>query len=130
MQKQNPMIVGVGIDIIEIERVAEKILRNNGFRKKVFSENEIAYCESNGLNRMQHYAARFAAKEAFLKATGQGLLLSHDLNEIEVTVNDQGKPSINLTGALADLPKKHNWIFHLSLSHIQSAACAVVVIEV
>lgn len=122
------MIVGVGIDIIEVERMADKIGKGNGFREKVFSPNEITYCEAQGPNRAQHYAARFAAKEAFLKATGQGLQLSHELNEIEVVTNDDGKPDIHFRNKLAtDLPK--SWKVLVSLSHVQSAACAVVIIE-
>jgi holo-[acyl-carrier protein] synthase len=124
------MIEGIGIDIIEVERVAEKILRDNGFKEKVFSKNEIEYCEGAGSNKMQHYASRFAAKEAFLKATGKGLLLSHELHEIEIISNTDGKPDIKLLGSLAKLAKENHWAFHLSMSHIKSSACSVVVIEV
>ena len=122
------MIIGVGIDIIEVERVAEKVNKDSGFREKVFSPNEISFCEAKGPNQAQHYAARFAAKEAFLKATGHGLQLSHELNEIEVVTNDDGKPEIHFRKKLAnDLPK--NWKVLVSLSHVQSTACAVVIIE-
>jgi len=58
------MIAGLGIDIVEVERIAEKIEKDNGFRELVFSANEIAYCESKTY-KYEHYAARFAAKEAF-----------------------------------------------------------------
>ena len=124
------MIVGIGIDIIEVDRVAEKIQRDNGFKEKVFSKDEIKYCEAVGENKMQHYASRFAAKEAFLKATGKGLLLSHELHEIEVISNSDGKPDIHLLGSLAKLVEENNWIIHLSMSHVKSSTSAVVVIEV
>ena len=123
------MIIGVGIDIIEVERVAEKISKDNGFREKVFSKSEIDFCEEKGATKAQHYAARFSAKEAFLKATGMGMLLSNELNEIEVIVNGEGKPNINLTGKLSLLTKERKWSIHLSLSHVSSMSCAVVVIE-
>ena len=61
------MIIGIGIDIIEVERIAHRVGRDTGFREFVFSKNEIEYCESKA-HPFQHYAARFAAKEAFLKA--------------------------------------------------------------
>ncbi len=65
------MIFGTGIDIIEVERVRDRIASGNGFREYVFSEREIEYCETKA-NKYEHYAARFAAKEAFLKALGTG----------------------------------------------------------
>jgi holo-[acyl-carrier protein] synthase len=123
------MIVGVGIDIIEVERVAEKMAKDNGFREKVFSKMEIQFCESKGKNKAQHYAARFAAKESFLKATGKGLQLTHELNEIEIVCNNEGKPTINLLGHLASVVAEKKWNVHLSLAHVQSTACATVIIE-
>ena len=77
------MIIGIGIDMIEVDRVNEKIDRTKGFKEKIFSEGEILFCESRK-NKTQSYAARFAAKEAFLKATGLGLTLGYTLSEIEV----------------------------------------------
>ena len=123
------MIVGIGIDIVEVQRIAEKISNGNAFREKLFSESEIDFCESKGTNKAQHYAARFSAKEAFLKATGKGLLLSNDLSEIEVTANEDGKPEILLTGSLALFAKEKKWRIHVSLSHIRDTACAMVVLE-
>jgi holo-[acyl-carrier protein] synthase len=123
------MIVGIGIDIIEVERVAEKIAKGNGFKEKVFSLNEIEFCEGKGSNKAQHYAVRFAAKEAFLKATGKGLQLSHELHEIEVVNNENGKPEIRLKGGLANDFAKNKWTVHVSLSHVRLNACSVVVIE-
>jgi holo-[acyl-carrier protein] synthase len=123
------MILGVGIDMIEVERVIEKIDKNNGFKEKVFSENEITFCESKK-NKKENYAARFAAKEAFLKATGLGLMLGHQLSDIEVVNDDYGKPSINLKGDIKLKALENNWNkIHLSLSHLQNTACAVVIIE-
>lgn len=123
------MILGVGIDIIEVKRVEEKIAKQNGFKEKVFSKSEIEYCESNPMSKYQHYAARFAAKEAFLKASGMGLQLSHDLHEIKVTVNPDGKPAISITETIKKSLGDKPISFHVSLSHLESTACAVVILE-
>ena len=119
------MILGVGIDIIETERVAEK-LNKPGFKEKVFSRGELNYCQSQ-TDPAQHFAARFATKEAFLKAAGKGLQLSHDLADIEIVLNTDGKPEIALHNQLTSLFQNHR--FHVSLSHVQATACAVVIIE-
>lgn len=122
------MIVGVGIDMIEVDRVMEKIHKNNGFREKIFSMKEIEFCEVN--QKSQNYAARFAAKEAFLKATGWGLMLGNELSEIEITNDVNGKPFITLSGNFKAQAEQNNWNkIHLSLSHLQQIACAVVIIE-
>src|SRR6266702_2079128 len=114
------MIVGIGTDIVEVERLASKILKKE-FREKVFSKNEIDYCESMP-DKAQHYAARFSAKEAFLKAAGKGLLLTHDLNEIEIVHSEDGGPKLQLNGKLASDPTMKKWIIHVSLSHVASMA--------
>ena len=122
------MIVGVGIDMIEVDRVVNKVDKDNGFRNKVFSKAEIEFCESN--RRSENYASRFAAKEAFLKATGLGLLLGSELSEIEVVNDANGKPSFNLKGNFKLQAEQNSWNkIHLSLSHLQQIACAVVIIE-
>ena len=122
------MIAGIGIDLIECDRVMDKIKRDNGFREKVFSANEIAFCESN--RKAENYAARFAAKEAFLKATGFGLMLGYELSMIEVANDVNGKPYITLSGNFKIQAEQNNWnTIHLSLSHLQQVACAVVIIE-
>ena len=124
------MIVGIGIDMIEVDRVAEKIAMSEGFRDKIFSKEETAHCESKGKHKAKHYAARFAAKEAFLKATGFGLLLGYELSEIEVTMDAAGKPGLLLKGNFKTQALQHDWKFiHVSLSHLNDTACAVVVIE-
>jgi len=123
------MIAGLGIDIIEVERVAEKISKENGFRELVFSENEIAYCESR-TNKFEHYAARFAAKEAFFKAIGTGWLNGTAFNEIEVIHDEYGKPSISFLGATkATIDALGIINILVSLTHIKTAASAVVIIE-
>ena len=123
------MIIGIGIDIIEVDRVAAKVAKENGFREKVFSREEIDFCNNDG-RTAESYAARFAAKEAFLKATGRGLTAGHDLCDIVVINDALGKPGIVLRNSFAALANENSWTtIHLSLSHIKAAACAVVVIE-
>ena len=123
------MVEGLGLDIIEVERIAEKINKESGFREMVFSKTEIAYCESKP-NKFEHYAARFAAKEAFFKALGTGWLKGTHFNEIEITNSESGKPSL----VLLDETKKTLSPLGISkilvsLSHLKSIASAVVIIE-
>ncbi len=123
------MILGIGTDMIEVERVAEKVGKNAGFRELVFSKKEIAYCEAK-TNKYEHYAARFAAKEAFFKALGTGWKNGTAFNEIEITNNEIGKPAITFLGetAIAIAEMKLGKIF-VSLSHLKTLASATVIIE-
>lgn len=123
------MITGVGIDIVEVERIAEKIEKNNGFRELVFSANEIAYCESK-THKYEHYAARFAAKEAFFKALGTGWLNDTSFNEVEIINNEQGKPGVVLLGLTnTTVNTLGGFNIMVSLSHIKLTATAIVIIE-
>ena len=123
------MIFGVGIDLIEVERVAEKISKKSGFRELVFSGAEIDYCESKA-NKFEHYAARFAAKEAFFKALGTGWKNGTAFNEIEITNDVTGKPLISFIGETAgSLAKMNLGKISVSLSHLKTMASAVVIIE-
>jgi holo-[acyl-carrier protein] synthase len=123
------MVIGVGIDIIEIERVAEKIKKLQGFREFVFNEKEIAYCETKA-HKYEHYAARFAAKEAFFKALGTGWVNGTSFNEITILGNDAGKPEISFIGITAiTLQHIDSTKIKISLSHIKEIATAIVIIE-
>ena len=123
------MISGIGIDMIETLRVAEKIAKDEGFREYVFSVSEIEYCESKA-NKAEHFAARFAAKEALLKALGTGFPGGLTLNEIEVRSDDSGKPEFHFSGASENKIKEYGiGNIHLSLSHLKDISCAMVVIE-
>ena len=119
----------MGTDIIEIERIAAKISRESGFRELVFSKKEIDYCESMA-NKFEHYAARFAAKEAFFKALGTGWANGTAFNEIEITNTGNGKPELVVLGAtavwIAQFEITKIWV---SLSHLKTMALAVVIIE-
>jgi holo-[acyl-carrier protein] synthase len=123
------MILGVGIDIIEVDRVIKKMDQTVGFKEKVFSAREITFCETKP-NKGENYAARFAAKEAFLKATGFGLSLGYQLSEIEVINDGAGRPSFKLHGDFEKKAIENNWSkIHLSISHLKTVACAVAIIE-
>ena len=123
------MIKGTGTDIIEVERIASKIQKENGFREFVFSTEEIKYCE-NKTNKYEHYAARFAAKEALGKALGLGWVEGTTINEIEILNNIDGKPYINFIGETAkQIASLNLGNIHVSLSHIKTYATAIVIIE-
>lgn len=123
------MITGIGTDIIEVERIRKNLETTRGFRERVFTEAEIAYCETKK-NKAQHYAARFAAKEALLKAFGTGLRKGTNFQDIEVFHDEWGKPAIRLLGETQQTFDKHQPCqIHLSLTHIETHAVAYVVIE-
>jgi holo-[acyl-carrier protein] synthase len=122
------MILGIGTDIAEVVRIAKSI-ENDLFKKRIFSETEIAYCNIK-TNKAENYAARFAAKEAFLKALGTGLRGDITINEIEIVNDELGKPSILLLGNTAEyLSGKNIKHIHVSLSHTKDMAMATVVLE-
>ena len=92
------MILGVGIDLVEVERVTELLGKYSGrFAARVFTEEERAYCEKMA-QPGQHYAARFAAKEAFLKAIGTGFAKGISWKEIGVVKLPSGEPVLELRG--------------------------------
>ena len=115
--------------MIEVERIETKISKESGFREIVFSKREIDYCESKK-NKFEHYAARFAAKEAFYKAIGFGWMPGTSFNEIEITNDPKGKPELNLLGKTSEIMAQTGIrnIF-VSLSHLKTQAIAVVIIE-
>jgi holo-[acyl-carrier protein] synthase len=121
------MILGIGTDIIEVERVKSAISKI-AFKEKIFSIREIEYCEAN--KGVESFAARFAAKEAFFKALGTGWRDGMGITEVEILNDELGKPSIHLSGkALEVFLEKGATHVHVSLSHIKEKAVAFVVIE-
>jgi holo-[acyl-carrier protein] synthase len=123
------MLAGLGTDLVEIGRIAKKINKGSDFRELVFSKTEITYCESK-TNKFEHYAARFAAKEAFFKALGTGWMEGTHFNEIEITNDESGKPVLVLLGETKKTLSA--WGISkilVSLSHLNAIASAVVIIE-
>lgn len=122
------MLVGVGCDVIEIERV-RKACERETFVQRVFAPEEIAYCRSRGKQASASFAARFAAKEAVLKALGTGLR-GGELTEIVITNDELGKPSVQLLGYHGQLAAKLGVKkIAISMSHSRETALAYVVME-
>ncbi len=123
------MIFGIGIDGVEVGRMKRRLAEEDGLRETLFTEGEIAYCEGRRFSA-QNYAARFAAKEAFLKALGTGWRHGIAFREIEIVNDMQGKPSCVLHGQARKLADEFGIAaIQVSLSHIQELATAVVTVE-
>lgn len=123
------MIFGTGIDIIEVERIKDRISKIQGLKEKIFTGKEITYCESKK-NKAQHYAARFAAKEAFFKAIGTGWRDGLEFIEIEILNDALGKPEVFLHGKTKKFSER-NAIknIHVSLSHLKNLVTAIITLE-
>ncbi|OQY40111.1 MAG: holo-[acyl-carrier-protein] synthase [Candidatus Cloacimonetes bacterium 4572_65] len=123
------MIYGIGNDIIEVTRIQKAIERGSGFVEKVFSTREIALCNSKG-SRVQSYAARFAGKEAFMKALKTGWADGISWREIEILSYESGAPYIELTGKTKEYVENEGiTVIHITLSHIKEFAIANVTLE-
>lgn len=121
------MKIACGTDIIEIERIKKAIETNeNRFLNQVYTKNEILYCEERKNAKFQHYAARFAAKEATFKVLNQFMENKYDISwkNIEITNNKSGKPQVNLINCVFKMIKS----FDISISHCKEYAVANVVI--
>lgn len=122
------MVLGIGTDIIEISRV-KKAIESEHFRARVYTAAERAYCESRGAGAAASFAARFAGKEAVLKAFGTGLRQG-TLLEIEILNDALGCPCVTLSGAFRELAKQKGVRrVLLSLSHAREYATAQCVME-
>lgn len=123
------MIVGIGTDLLDVGRMARELARQGaGFRDDVFTPAEIAYCEGMG-QPSQHFAARFAAKEAFWKAVGAGPE-GLSLGDVEVEREAAGRPRLLLHGrARAEAERLGVRAVFVSLSHTTTLASATVVLE-
>ena len=121
------MIKGIGVDIIEIKRIGDSIqAQADRFLEKVFTPQEIAYCSAK-YNSAQHYAARFAAKEALSKALSTGWAGEFRWKDVELTNDPSGQPRITLHGPLRE-ELAGSSVF-VSLSHSHSHVVAMVVID-
>lgn len=123
------MIYGIGIDLVRIERMKDVVDRwGDNFLKKVFTENEIAYCYEKKDPALS-LSVRFAAKEALIKAIGGKAAIP--LTDIEVINNENGKPVIKARGKLKKFLEDNNITnINLSLSHEKDYGIACVVLEV
>jgi holo-[acyl-carrier protein] synthase len=123
---QSSSMKAIGVDIIDIERIGQSVDRyGNRFLERVFTEQELAYCN----NRIESLAARWAAKEAVAKALGTGIG-AVNWREIEVVNDANRRPALHLHGAAADLAAQLGIEeFAISLSHAKDYAVAFVVGE-
>ncbi len=124
------MIVGLGLDIAEIDRIEAAIKRHGApFLERLFTPAEMAYCESHK-GKYERYAARFAAKEAAMKALGTGWSHGVRLRDIEVTREPSGKPTLRLAGVAADIAKRMGVKnISLTITHSGNLALAEVIFE-
>jgi holo-[acyl-carrier protein] synthase len=124
------VIISIGIDIIEVQRVREVIERTPRFVERVYTSAERAYCDNRGAVAAQHYAARFAAKEAALKALQTGWSGGIAWQDIEITSLDSGAPIILFHGLVRELFEQSGaTAAHLSISHTTEHAIAQVILE-
>ena len=126
-------IFGIGTDIVNIKRMKKALKnKNSNFKKKIFSKNEIIYCEKKK-NPSSFYAKRFAAKEALSKALGTGIRKGVNFKDIEILNDNLGKPSIQLKGSTANFIKKKiknkKYSIYLSLSDDVPWAQATVIVS-
>jgi holo-[acyl-carrier protein] synthase len=124
------MIVSIGIDIVEVYRISETIQRTPRFVERVFTDKERVYCEAKGAASAQSFAARFAAKEAFLKALKTGWRGKITWQDMEILNDAQGVPELEIKGEARNLLENlgANKI-HLSMSHTTDHAVAQVILE-
>ena len=125
------MILGVGVDLVQVHRM-ERSLQSpwaERLKGRIFSSEEIEACEA-GPNSVQRYAARFAEKEALAKALGTGFSRGVTPGGIVISGGERERPRITLKDKALDLARSMNAsTIHVSLSHTDESACAVVVVE-
>lgn len=124
------MITGIGIDVIQNDRIRDSIQRfGDRFLNRIYTEAEKEYCSKCAQPEI-HYAARFAAKEAAFKALGTGWAAGVKWKDVEVLKLPSGKPELHLHGeALTRATSAGAKQFFVSLTHDQSVSCAVVILE-
>jgi holo-[acyl-carrier protein] synthase len=125
------MILGTGIDLCEVDRIARAMASGHGqrFRDRVYTEREIAYAERRA-NRFERYAARFAAKEAGMKALGTGWSGGLGWHDLEVANLPSGRPTLRLHGKAAEIAERMGVRnISLSLTHTAQQAMAMVILE-
>lgn len=120
------MRILIGTDIIEVDRI-KKALKNENekFKNRVYTEKEIEYCESKGIQKFQSYAARFAAKEAIYKALSSYIKSDYKWTDFEVINEPNGRPRVKLH---IDIKELEN--IDISLSHCKEYAVAYVTVQV
>ncbi len=124
-------LVGIGVDMLEIARMEKTLARRPNFAKRVFTEAERAYCD-RAARPAQHYAARFAAREAVLKALGTGFSRGIAFSDVSVQNNDAGQPEVVLAGRASEIAAEQGVrevALSLSYTHEVAVASAVAVTD-
>lgn len=124
------MIIGIGVDLAEVDRMERAISRHPvRLVQRVFTEREQNECRGR-MNPAMHFAARFAAKEAFLKAVGLGLRGGMRWIDVGVVHQASGKPGLEVKGRAAERMRELGAdSIHVTLTHTDKTACAVVILE-
>jgi holo-[acyl-carrier protein] synthase len=124
------VIVGIGVDVVEIEKLRlAMVRRGDRLRNRAFTPGEVEFCEAR-VNKFQHYSARFAAKEAAFKAIGTGWRQGVGWQDVEVTNHLTGKPELILRGKTLEFANRMGAkIYWVSLSHTDQYAVAQVILE-
>ncbi len=124
------MIISIGIDIIEVYRIRQTLTRTPRFAERVFTPYEREYCEAKGVASAQSFAARFAAKEAFLKALRTGWRGKITWHDIEIHVDEAGAPFLEIRNEASKIMENLGANkAHLSISHTTEHAIAQVILE-
>lgn len=122
-------IIGIGTDMIEVHRIKKAIEGSQNFTNRIFSSEEIQLCNEKS-NPFQSFAARFAAKESFLKALGTGWSQGIEWTDILILSDENGAPQIHLKGKAQELcEQKEIDRVHVSISHLKEYASAYVILE-
>ena len=121
------MILGIGTDIIEIERIDRAIKNTPMFLEKIFTKRELDELNKSTL-RVESVAGNFAVKEAVSKAVGTGMR-GFSFNDIEVFRDELGKPIVQVSDKVKDIIKVDNYTFNVSISHNRTCAIAFVILE-
>ena len=124
------MVIGVGIDVVQNQRIRESLEKFGArFLNRIYTETETRYC-NNCADPGIHFAARFAEKEAALKALGKGWAAGVKWKDLEIQRLASGQPTLHLHGeALVRATSMGATRFHVSLTHDQLVSCAVVILE-
>ena len=123
------MIFGIGTDIIDVKRVEKMVTRGKQYLETIFTEKEMEYCEAKA-RKSEHYAARYAAKEAILKALGTGWRGGLAYSDVEIINEELGQPQVQVRGKVKNFFDHHQiQQTSISLSHTREIAIAVIILE-
>ncbi len=123
------MVVGIGVDIVEVRRIERALSNGSSMVERVFTPREIEYCNEHK-NRFQHFAGRFAAKEAALKALGTGWSSGIRWKDVEVTNGEMGRPELRLHGKAREIYDESGAARPMvTITHAEQYAVAMVVLD-